>query len=180
MKTLNKIIVSQNAFDSSDFYDIINSNISVINLLLEEGAEDGQIHKDAHISNILNFYDAQYRNGNFSQFVWNSGWDAEINDYVEQGLKAIGATKHLALFQKMKAVADGFSQNEMETFLNSEYFGTNPLRDRLKNDEFYEIDEDISELNAKFLKNHPDLQVLSIDEMYRTLEEFLEKPISRE
>jgi hypothetical protein len=71
---LNKIIVSENSFNSNDPYDIINSNITVVNLLREEGIDDENINEDSLTSYYLDYYSAQYKNGNFSQFVWNTQW----------------------------------------------------------------------------------------------------------
>lgn len=179
MKKIEHIIVSNNAFNSEDPYDIIQSNISFLNVLLEEGAQEEWLNDDAFLSYYVDYYDSQYGNGNFSQFVWNSGYNASLNALVEKGLEKIGAVKHLAHFRKMLEEANKFSKEEMEEFLGGEYFGTNPLRDRLKNDEFYDIDEEIMELNSKWLRNHPSLKVLTIDEMFEFAEEFLGKKIER-
>ena len=40
------IIVSDKSNNSLDLYDIVYSNITVINLLREEGVEDSLIHPD--------------------------------------------------------------------------------------------------------------------------------------
>jgi hypothetical protein len=62
---LDKIIVSDTSHGSSDPYDLIRSNISVINLLGEEGVEEDQIHEDSIISYYVDYYFWQYKNGNF-------------------------------------------------------------------------------------------------------------------
>jgi hypothetical protein len=41
----------------------------------------------------------------------------------------------------------------------------------MNSDTFFEIEENL-ELNAAFLKSHPD-EVLSVDDMFATLEEFV-------
>ncbi len=71
MKT-DKIIVSEASYKSSDPYDIIRSNISVVSLLDEEGIEEENMHEDSITSYYVDYYISQYKNGNFSQFVWNS------------------------------------------------------------------------------------------------------------
>ncbi len=179
MKKVEKIIVSDNAFKSDDAYAIIQSNISFLSLLLEEGATQEQLNEDALLSYYVDYYDNQYKNGNFSQFVWNSGWNSKVNELIEKGLTEIGAVKHLEHFRNMIGKADEFTEDEMNTFLESEYFGTNPLRDRLRGDEFFVLEEKIMPLNSKWIRNHHNLQVLSIDEMYDFAEEFLGKEIER-
>ncbi|WP_435522175.1 DMP19 family protein [Chryseobacterium flavum] len=39
------------------------------------------------ISYYLDYYTSQYRNGNFSQFVRNSGWSAELKGIIKEGKK---------------------------------------------------------------------------------------------
>lgn len=92
MEKMNNIIVSDLSFDSKDEYDIIRSNISFINLLLEEGADEELVYEDAFLSYYVDYYDSEYKNGDFSQYVYNSGWNTVINDMVAKGLAKIGAT----------------------------------------------------------------------------------------
>ena len=82
MEKMTNIIVSDLSFDSKDEYDIIRSNISFINLLLEEGADEELVYEDAFLSYYVDYYDSEYKNGDFSQYVYNSGWNTVINDMV--------------------------------------------------------------------------------------------------
>lgn len=180
MKDL-KIVVSENAMNSEDAYDIVYSNITFINLIREESDTDpGEyIHPDAFLSYYVDYYLAEYNNGNFSQLVWNTQADYDFFDVVEEGLKKIGAEKHLAFLQKQVAFLKDFDEVALEAFIETDYFGTNPTRDALKNDAFFDIDEDLVELNAEWLRNHPDLLVLSIEGMYKRAEALLDKQIER-
>lgn len=179
MKKLIKIIVSDNSFKDEDPYKIISSNISVINVLREEGAEIDQIHDDAMLSYYIDFYLAEYNNGNFSQFVWNTKWSEELNDEIKIGLEKIGALKHLELFNQQCEKVSSLSKDELNSFLESDYFGENKTRDLLKNDTFFDIDENLIELNSKWLKNHKDLWVLSIDDMFEEIENFVGHKIEK-
>jgi hypothetical protein len=49
------------------------------------------------MSELLFDYTAQCTEGNFAQFVYNSGWD-ELNELIEEALALVGAEKHLELF----------------------------------------------------------------------------------
>ena len=100
MEEFGRIIVSETAMNSENPQDVIHSNISVINLMREEGVDDEFIHEDAITSYYLDYYYSQYTEGNFSQFVYNSGWNKELNELIEEGLTLIGAEKHLELFQQ--------------------------------------------------------------------------------
>jgi hypothetical protein len=175
-----RIIVSETAFNSENLQDVIHSNISVINLMREEKIDDEFIHEDALMSYYLDYYYSQYVAGNFAQFVHQSGWNAELNELIEEGLALIGAEKHLELFQQQAKKVKLMSNVKLNKFLKGKLEGVNPTRDLLNNDTFFELDENLIALNADFLKSHPDFEVLSVDEMFDVLEEFVGHEIKRE
>ena len=175
-----KIIISENAAQSDNPQDIINSNISVINLMREEKIDDDLIHEDALMSYYLDFYVAQHVDGNFAQFVHRSGWNKELNELIEEGLALIEAPKHLELFQQQSKKVSLMSSVKLNKFLQGKLEGVNLTRDALNTDTFFEIEENIVALNAAFLMSHPDLEVLSIDDMFATLEAFVGHEIKRE
>ena len=174
-----RIIISETAANSENLQDIINSNISVINLMREEGVDDDLIHEDALMSYYLDYYYSQYVAGNFAQFVHHSAWNKELNELIEEGLALIGAEKHLEFFQQQSKKVKLMSSVKLNKFLNGKLEGVNPTRDLLNSDTFFEIEENLVTLNANFLKSHPDFEVLSVDEMFETLEEFVGHEIKR-
>ena len=175
-----RIIISETAANSENPQDIVNSNISVINLMREEKIDDDLIHQDALMSYYLDYYTSQYTEGNFSQFVYNSKWNIELNELIEEALQLIGAEKHLVLFQQQCKKVKLLSSVKRDKFFKGKLEGVNPTRDLLNNDTFFEIEENLVQLNAEFLKTHPDLEILSVDDMFATLEEFVGHEIKRE
>lgn len=188
-----KIVVSQESMQSEDKYDVIYSNILFVNLIREEADDENEddeieeeskidelIPHDAFLSYYVDYYLSQYENGNFSQFVYNTGADFEVIDWIVEGLKKMGSTEHLALLQKQVEVLEAMDEVVLEAFIESDYFGANPIRDLLNNDSFFTLKEDLIDLNATWLKAHPDLLVLSTDEMYDYAEELLDKKIERD
>jgi len=175
-----RIIISETAANSENPQDVINSNISVINLMREEKIDDDLIHEDALMSYYLDYYASQYIAGNFAQFVYNSRWNKELNELIEEGLALIGAEKHLELFQAQAKRVRLLSSVKIDKFLKGKLEGVNPTRDLVNNDTFFELDENLIQLNADFLKSHPDVEVLSVDEMFEALEEFVGHEIKRE
>jgi hypothetical protein len=173
------IIISETAANSENPQDVINSNISVINLMREEKIDDDLIHEDALMSYYLDYYYTQYVAGNFAQFVYNSRWNTELNELIEEGLALIGAEKHLELFQEQCKKVKLMSSVKREKFFKGKLEGVNPIRDLLNNDHFFELEENLLQLNAAFLKNHPDTQVLSVDAMFELLEDFVGHEIKR-
>jgi len=71
------------------------------------------------------------------------------------------------------------SSVKLAKFLKGKLEGVNPIRDSLNNDTFYELEENLVTLNANFLKNHPDFEVLSVDDMFAALEEYVGHEIKR-
>lgn len=174
-----KIIISKTAAASENPQDVVNSNISVINLMREENVDDDLIHEDALMSYYLDYYTSQYTEGNFAQFVYNSRWNLELNELIEEGLQLLGANNHLALFQQQCKKVQLMSSVKREKFFKSKLEGVNPIRDLLNNDTFFEIEENLVALNAHFLKNHPNTEILTVDEMFAVLEEFVGHEIKR-
>ena len=174
-----RIIISETAAASENPQDVINSNISVINLMREEKIDDDLIHEDALMSYYLDYYSSKYTEGNFAQFVYDSKWNKELNELIEEGLQLLCAEKHLALFQENAKKIRLMSNIKLDKFLKGKLEGVNPIRDLLNNDTFFEIDENLVELNAAFLKSHPDTVVLSVDEMFEVLDEFVGREIKR-
>lgn len=175
-----KIIISATAAVSENPQDIVNSNISVINLMREEKIDDDLIHEDALMSYYMDFYVSKYTEGNFAQFVYDSKWNKELNELIEEGLTLLGAGKHLELFKENAKKVRLMSNIKLDKFLKGKLEGVNPVRELLVNDTFFAIEENLVLLNANFLKSHPDTEVLNVDEMFTVLEEFLGHEIKRE
>ena len=173
------IIISETAVNSENPKDVIDSNISVINLMREEKIDDDLIHEDALMSYYLDYYTSQYTEGNFAQFVYNSHWNEELNELIEEGLTLLGAVKHLELFQQQCKKVKLMSSVKRDKFFKAKFQGVNPIQDLMNSDTFFEIEENLVQLNAAFLKSHPDLEVLSVDDMFATLEEFVGHDIKR-
>lgn len=168
------ILVSESAFGSEDPYDIIDSNISVVNELFDEHLELEEIGRAALTSYYVDYYLAEVNNGGFAQFVSNSQWKGEIVSLVRQGLRNMGASGHLALFEEGVAAVRALDEKKLATYLGSEYFGDNAVRERLNaiDDRFYALSEteDLIELNAAWLKRQPNLRVFSVDKLRKEVD----------
>ena len=175
-----KILVSETAMNSENPQDVIHSNISIVNLMREEGVAEELIHEDAIMSYYLDYYWAHNSQGSFAQFVHQSGWDKELNELIEEGLALIGAEKHLEYFQQQSKKVKLMSSVKLNKFIKGKFDGVNPVRDSLNNDAFFELEENLIQLNATFLKTHPDFEALPIDDIFSTLEEFVGHEIKRD
>lgn len=175
---LDKIIVSENSFKSAENQDIINSNIAVINLLREEGVKDENIHEDALTCYYLDYYTTHVNSDGFAKFVHASGWTDELNTLLEKAFEKVGSQEHLDYFLAQTEKIDALTRKEFDGFMEQE-FGKSPVKERIDDDTYFEIPEALVKLNADFLRNHPDIKVLSIDDMYTELEKFIGKKLER-
>lgn len=173
------ILISKESLSSEDSYDVVASNVDSVNALLERLVEYEEITPEALKSYYVDYYLAQVQNGGFSQFIYNIGCDGEIIEYVRQGLTDMQAREHAALLEKSLSIIDGFSEEQLDAFLESEFFGENAERDQLNafNDEFRTLNEreDLVEHNSRWLKQHPQLQPVSEEALDEHFDEIAAK-----
>lgn len=171
---LDKIVVSEESFNSEEQYDIIHSNIDYVNALFNEYFYKNEVSDDALKSYYVDYYLAQVNNGGFSQFVYNSRWHNDTIRFVRIGLKEMGATEHLALFSRSAKILDQLGASRIDEYLDSQYFGTNEERDILNafDDQFYELEksESLIALNSQWLKAHKHLEVLSEEQFQQSVQ----------
>lgn len=169
-----RVIASSDSMQSDDPYDLVYSNITFLNALLEEHFRYDELSPDAVKSYYVDYYLAQVNNGGFSQFVYNSGWEPGTIKSIVEGMEAMGAIQHLELFAKSASIMDRIGIDGMEKFFDSDFFGDNAERDLLNSfdDQFSELSdiEDLVELNSKWLRSLPHLTVMSVDEMKSEIE----------
>lgn len=168
------IIVSVKAIDTDEPYDIVESNVTFLNGVFAAGGGAENVSTDAFRSYYVDYYRGEVQNGGFSQFVFNSDWDADIVRLVREGLAAIGATRNLELFEQAAAPVERLSADELDAYLSGEYFGENSQRDDLSalDERLFEIidREDLIELNYRWLKAHPKLVAITRDEAMAEIE----------
>ncbi|MBF5002625.1 DMP19 family protein [Diaphorobacter caeni] len=173
------ILVSKEALNSEDSYDLIESNIDSVNELLERLVEYEEMSPEALKSYYVDYYLAQVKNGGFAQFIYNIGCDGEIIELVRQGLADMQATRHAALLDKSLEIIERFSEEELDRFLDGEFFGENAERDALNefNGEFYDLNEheDLVDFNSRWLRGHPQLQAMSEADLEAAFEAIVEK-----
>ena len=173
------IVVSQTSVESDDSYDIIMSNIDTLNQAFDRYLDYDEVCVAALQSYHVDYYLAQVENGGFSQFVYNSNWDPRMQTWIREGLQAMQAKKHAALFEQSAAMVNQWSAEQLQQYCDGEYFGDNQQRDLLSqfDDAFYALSEreDLIELNSQWLKNHPQLKVLADDEIAEYLDQAAEQ-----
>jgi hypothetical protein len=162
------IVVLEASVTHDDPGEIVGSNVWFVNALLEEQLTADEIAPDALRSYYVDYYLAQVNNGGFSQFVYNSRWSPLVVRLVREGMLAMGAERHLAVFDGAAKLVERFGQDRLDSYFASEYFGDNADRDELNapNDEFSATEEaeDLLSLNAAWLRKHPHLCPMPTEE----------------
>jgi len=161
----DSIIVSKNSIESDDPYDIIWANIDFVNALFAEHIGKDEVSREALKSYYVDYYLAQVNNGGFSQFVYNSRWHPRTIGLVREGLVAMNAKKHLALFEEGAALVAALGEAGLKGYLASDYFGGGRgIGERLSvtDDRFFDLkeQENLIQLNSAWLKRHPKLVVI--------------------
>ncbi|MGL4408534.1 MAG: DMP19 family protein [Zoogloea sp.] len=167
------IVVSDKSFSSEDPLDILQSNISFVNELWNRGVSRDFVAEDSWCSYYVDYYHSQLMNGGFSQFVFNCDWDDDVIGYLKAGLASMGAENHLALLVEGERLVQS-DPDKLRAFFASKYFGTNDYRDHLNSitDRMFDADkaESLVSLNATWLRQHPLLKVMTIDQMHSEID----------
>jgi hypothetical protein len=163
------VVVSKPSFDSKEPEDIVGSNVEFVNMLLHEHLTLSEISLEALKSYYTDFFEYQIGNGGFSQFTYNSRWNNQTLSLVRSGLEAMGAVRHLALFDAGVNAINLLGESWLERFKHSEYFGENADRDYIEAETQVWMQscnaEDLIALNANWLRRLPNLAVLSDEDM---------------
>lgn len=163
------IVVSTASYSSDDPQRIVVSNAAFVDALFAEHLLAEEISQDALRSYFAQYYLAQMENGGFAQFVYNCNWDANVVATVRDGLRTMGARMHQAVFLEGVTTVRQLGADVLDDFLSRDYWGDNPVRDRLHvvTDQFAKACEveDLAARNAGWLRAHPKLHVLTRDEM---------------
>lgn len=176
---MEQILISDSAYQSDELYTVVYGNSKIVAYLLAEGLKAEEIHPDALAAYYVDYYFSQVNTGGFSKFVHSSEWNSEINSRIAYGLKEINSLAHLQYFLKQENTINQIPREELEDYFLGEPFDEVPVREKLDDMSFFSIDDQLVELNGQWLKEHKDVKVLSMDEIFLTLENLLGKPIQR-
>ncbi|MGO4455447.1 DMP19 family protein [Arthrobacter sp. RAF14] len=170
--------------------EVVDGNVTVVNAMYQELLGQAEIAEDALRSYYVDFYLTQALGGGFAQYVFTATDREEIDAYVRGGLEAMGATAHLALFDRTAAAFEALSEDEVDAYLDgdaedeqTEVSDAVLAQEELDN-EFETLleTEDLMELNAAWLRGLEGLLVVDedgldavIDERLKTVDDLEER-----
>jgi len=173
MREFNYILISETTFTSGSAQDILNSNISVVNYLRNSEVGDDELHPDAFASYCVDYYLNIIETEGLASFTWKSKWDLDLIEIIHSGLAAMEAKEHLDYFEKQMRRVKAFSNIKLKKFFETDFGKEKETTSLLDDSTFKDIQEDLRALNSTWLKSHPDLKVVSLEEMQEIITEFI-------
>ena len=171
MREFSSILLSEDAIASNTALGVVQSNISVVNYLRHSEVGDDELHPDAFASYCVDYYYNTVKEEGLAAFIHKTQWDLDLVEIIQAGLAAMDAPEHLAYFEKQMRQMKLFSKIKLGKFLQSP-FAKGQETAKLLEDKTFPKD-DLIEHNAQWLKQHPDVQIVSITEMQAIITAFL-------
>lgn len=110
VEPVTEIIVSESSYRAAGKYadyDLAAGVVTFVNDMLGEGQYlRDEIPREAFIAYHLDYYVGQVNNGGHAQFAGNSGWKAEANADIRDGLALIGEHEAAAIFADFERFAE--------------------------------------------------------------------------
>ena len=158
---INHIVVSTESFHSHNKYDIVSSNIEYITKLFQQNLKEDKISDQALYSYYVDYYLSHILHGNFADFIENFSNRYKTLYYIRAGLEALGAKKHLKLFNKAFPLE---KKNRKITTMTL-------------NHKFEKIEkvENLVKLNHDWLISHPQLLIMNSDYIDSKVQEHVKK-----
>lgn len=171
MREFPAILLSTTAITTDTALAVVQSNISVVNYLRHAEVGDDELHPDAFASYCVDYYYTKVKEEGLAAFIHQTKWDLDLIEIIQAGLTAMQATEHLAYFEKQMRQMKLFSKIKLTKFLANPIEKGKDIAQLLEDKSFPE--EDLLTLNANWLKQHPDTQVVTIEEMQAIITDFL-------
>lgn len=171
MREFSSILVSKDGIANDTALAVVNSNISVVNYLRHSEVGDDELHPDAFASYCVDYYYNTVKNEGLAAFIHKTQWDLDLIEIIQAGLTAMNATEHVAYFEKQMRQMKLFSKIKLTKFLQQPFEQGKETSQLLEDKNFPQ--EDLVLLNANWLKQHPDTQVVTIEEMQEIITDFL-------
>lgn len=165
------VVLTSSSIESSD-EDVVEANVSIVDAMHTALLRTEEMSPVAVRSYYVDFYLTQSLEGGFAQYVFAAVDRAETDTLIREGMAGMGAAAHLDLFNRTVAAYDNLSEEDEEHYLDGglDESGETPdgvLRMEELDGEFEELleRENITSLNAAWLRGQADLLVLDDEEI---------------
>jgi hypothetical protein len=165
------VVLTSSSIESSD-EDVVEANVSVVDAMHTALLRSDEMSPVAVRSYYVDFYLTQALEGGFAQYVFTAVDRAETDTLIREGMAGMGAATHLDLFNRSIEAFDDLSEEDEEHYLDgglddSDETPDGVLRMEELDGEFEELleTENITALNAAWLRSQPGLLVLDDEEI---------------
>lgn len=169
--TQQPVVLTSSSIDGTD-EEVVESNVSVVDAMHTALLRPEEMSPVAIRSYYVDFYLTQALEGGFAQYVFMTLNRERTDALIREGMTGVGATEHLDLFNRATAAFDALSEEDAEHYLDGALDDTEEtpgavLRMEELDGEFEELleRENITALNAAWLRGHADLLVLNDEDV---------------
>lgn len=160
---LDRILLPEEDIQSKNPNDIVSSNRLFFRILTEENLHlHEELPRQSVWSAFVDTYFAEVYNGGHRQFIGNVGWSDSVNECIELGLRAMGASSYEHLFVEFRRYVNSHSVIDIRRMMTSDEIGVGPAMEaassRLKyfDNRMFELGGDEGDLhvyNGNWLKS---------------------------
>jgi hypothetical protein len=170
---IEHIIVSEASIKTNESSAIVQSNVDFVDALKKNFIRQDELSPESLKSYFVSQYSKLMDGGGFAEFVLRTGWGKEMITHLVAGLESLGAEEHLKLLAAFTERLTLHGADGIACLYDSEHPQNQQLREFLNElmPEFSLLNttENLTELNAKWIKNHPKLVVMSEANMQRQI-----------
>jgi hypothetical protein len=175
--TTNVLVLSRESINGGDA-DVVDANVDVVDAMYAELLEVEDIADNALRSYYVDFYLTQSLEGGFAQYVFTKLGRDDIDTFIREGLEGMGATAHLDLFNRTAAAFDALSEEDADCYLDGGADGDAAVSEAVQQLEELDAEfeslletENITALNAAWLRGQEELLLLDEEELERHIAE---------
>lgn len=157
------VILAEECLADEDIFGPLDFNVRVVNSLNWALLKPSEISYDAQLSYYVEYYLSRLDVGGFSQLLRDSDWKPFVRTMIKDGLRKMGAHRHLELFLQFEALVEsGKLEREQDSAGKKFDQKRHDKKIDLLTDQFFEIceSESLEHINLNWLKNRPDLLVI--------------------
>ncbi|WP_163167842.1 hypothetical protein [Arthrobacter sp. Alg241-R88] len=165
------VVLTSSSIESSD-EDVVEANVSIVDAMHAALLRAEEMSPVAVRGYYVDFYLTQALEGGFAQYVFTAVDRAATDTLIREAMAGMGAAAHLDLFNRTVAAYDNLSEEDEEHYLDGGLDGSGErpdgvLRMEELDGEFEELleRENITSLNAAWLRGQADLLVLDDEEV---------------
>ena len=164
VEPVTEIVVTESSYRATGQYadyDLAAAVVRFVTDMLAEGQYlRDELPREAFIAHHLDYYVGQVNNGGHAQFAGNSGWRAEVNADIRDGLALIGEQAAAAIFAECERIAAEQPKAFAKAAEGCGFAGTWQLMEALDTAFYAGPGKSIPAANAAWLRRLPIVRVV--------------------